>query len=452
MAQTAAAPFHIMLKPRGPICNLDCKYCYFLSKERLYPDSTFRMDADLLEAYTRQYIAAQPGPEITFAWQGGEPTLMGLDFFRQAVAYQQQYNRPGTHIGNTLQTNGVLLDDEWCQFLKAHDFLVGLSIDGPRDLHDAYRVDKGGRPTFDRVMRGLQLLKEHKMAFNVLTTVHAANGDHPLRVYHFLRDEVGAQFMQFIPIVERDNATGFQEGNQVTERSVGAAQYGAFLTAIFDEWVRRDVGRIYVQIFDVALGAWLGQQPALCIFRETCGDALAMEHNGDLYMCDHYVEPDGFLGNIGEQEIIQLVTSPEQRAFGQAKRDTLPDYCRRCEVRFACNGGCPKNRFIETPDGEPGLNYLCAGYRSFFNHVDAGMRFMAGELRARRAPANIMAHMAQRDAAFRQALDGAGRNEACPCGSGRKVKHCHGRGPAASTMPRAPVNWTPQRASGANGD
>lgn len=427
MPQNTAMPFHIMLKPRGPICNLDCKYCYFLSKERLYPHSAFRMDADLLETYTRQYIAAQPGPEVTFAWQGGEPTLMGLDFFRRAVALQEEYGRPGQRVGNSLQTNGVLLDDNWCRFLKEHDFLVGLSLDGPRPLHDAYRLDKGGHPTFDRVMRGLRLLQKHEVAFNVLTTVHAANAGHPLRVYRFLRDEVETQFMQFIPIVERDNETGFQEGNRVTDRSVGAEQYGAFLIAIFEEWVRRDVGLVFVQIFDVALSAWVGQQPALCIFRETCGDALAMEHNGDLYACDHYVEPDYLLGNIREQEIIPLVSSEQQRRFGQAKRDTLPGYCQQCEVRFVCNGGCPKNRFTTSPDGEPGLNYLCAGYKAFFAHIDPAMSFMARELRANRAPANVMVTKARQDAAFRQQLAAAGRNEPCPCGSGRKVKHCHGR-------------------------
>ena len=427
MRDNPATPFHIMLKPRGPICNLDCKYCYFLSKERLYPDSGFRMDAELLENYTRQYIAAQPGPEVTFAWQGGEPTLMGLDFFRQAVAFQEKYAPPGKRIANTLQTNGVLLDEEWCRFLKEQNFLVGLSLDGPRDLHDAYRVDKGGRPTFDRVMRGLRMLQEHEVTFNVLTTVHAANAEHPLRVYRFLRDEVETDFIQFIPIVERDNGTGFQEGDRVTGRSVGAGQYGAFLIAIFEEWVRRDVGRVFVQIFDVALGAWMGQQPGLCIFRETCGDALALEHNGDLYACDHYVEPGYLLGNIRQQEMIELVTSEPQRQFGQAKRDTLPDYCRQCEVRFVCNGGCPKNRFSRTPAGEPGLNYLCAGYKAFFKHIDPAMKVMAGELRARRPPANVMAHMARQDAALHEHLAQAGRNDPCPCGSGRKLKHCHGK-------------------------
>lgn len=426
MPESPATAFHIMLKPRGPICNLDCKYCYFLSKERLYPGSQFRMDEALLETYTRQYIASQPGPEVTFGWQGGEPTLMGLDFFRKAVALQAQVAPPGKRIANALQTNGVLLDEEWCRFLKEHDFLVGISVDGPRELHDAYRVDKGGRPTFDRVMRGLRLLQEHEVDFNVLTTVHAANAAHPLRVYRFLRDEVKTQFMQFIPIVERDNATGFQEGERVTARSVGGRQYGDFLNAIFDEWVRRDVGRVFIQIFDVALNAWMGLPSPLCIFGETCGNALAMEHNGDLYACDHYVEPDYLLGNIRQQEMGALVSSEPQRQFGLAKRETLPQYCRQCEVRFACNGGCPKNRFIHTPDGEPGLNYLCAGYKAFFNHIDEAMRFMAGQLSKRRPPANVMAYMKQKDANFARQLAQTGRNDPCPCGSGRKLKQCHG--------------------------
>ncbi|MBI3941763.1 MAG: anaerobic sulfatase maturase [Chloroflexi bacterium] len=421
------AAFHIMLKPRGAICNLDCEYCYFLSKEMLYPGSRFRMANDLLETYTRQYIAAQRVPEVTFAWQGGEPTLMGLDFFRLAVEYQQKYRPPGTQIHNALQTNGTTLDDGWCQFFKEHDFLVGISIDGPRHMHDAYRVDKGGHPTFDRVMAGLNLLKKHGVEFNILTTVHAANAGHPLEVYHFLRDEVGTRFMQFIPIVERDNDTGFQEGEQITNRSVTARQYGDFHIAIFDAWVRRDVGRVFVQLFDVALGAWLGQPASLCVFAETCGDALAMEHNGDLYSCDHFVEPRHRLGNIQEIPLVEMVASPQQRSFGLAKRDTLPRYCRECEVRFVCNGGCPKDRIIHTPSGEPGLNYLCAGYKAFFTHIDRPMRLMAAELRSGRPPANIVRILAEEEAHLQKRFANAGRNDPCPCGSGRKFKQCHGR-------------------------
>ncbi len=420
--------FHLMTKPRGAICNLDCKYCYFLSKERLYPGSNFRMSETLLEEYTRQYIAAQRVPEVTFAWQGGEPTLMGLDFYRQAISYQQKHKKPGMRIYNTLQTNAVTLDAAWCEFFAEHDFLIGVSLDGPQQLHDTYRVDKGGAPTFDRVMNGIRLLQQHAVAFNILTTVHAANADHPLDTYRFLRDEVGTIFMQFIPIVERDNDTGYQEGSAVTDRSVGAEQYGQFLIAIFDEWVRRDVGRVYVQIFDVALAAWTGNKPGLCIFEETCGTALEMEHNGDVYSCDHYVEPAYKLGNINDIPLSEIVVMDKQKQFGLAKRDSLPDYCLRCDVRFVCNGGCPKNRFITTPDGDPGLNYLCAGYKAFFTHIDEPMRFMANELAHRRPPANVMMYMQQWDAAQAVAFARAGRNDPCPCGSGRKYKQCHGRG------------------------
>jgi uncharacterized protein len=319
--------FHVMLKPRGAICNLDCRYCYYLSKEKLYPHSQFHMSDNLLEEFTRQYIEAQHVPLVTFVWQGGEPTLMGLDFFRQAVAYQQKYRKEGMHIENALQTNGVTLDDAWCEFLRTNGFLVGISLDGPRELHDFYRVDKGGKPSFERVMGGVHLLKQHGVEFNVLTTVHAANADHGLEVYRFLRDEVQTQFMQFIPIVQRANDSGFQEGNTVTERSVSAAQYGRFLIEIFDEWVHRDVGRIFVQMFDVALAAWVGDRPGLCVFEETCGAALAMEHNGDVYSCDHFVEPRHLVGNIVDIPLSDIVVSDKQRQFGLAKRDTLPHYC-----------------------------------------------------------------------------------------------------------------------------
>jgi uncharacterized protein len=432
MTQSSSHPttrpaFHVMTKPRGAICNLDCHYCYYLSKERLYPDSRFRMTDDVLENYTRQYIEAQRVPEVTFAWQGGEPTLMGLDFYRRAVALQERYRKPGMRIMNSLQTNGTTLDDAWCEFFHEHNFLIGLSIDGPADLHDAYRVDKGGRPTHAAVMRGLDLLKQHRVEFNTLTCVHAANAGHPLDVYHFLRDEVGSQFLQFIPIVERDNTTGFQEGTQVTGRSVTGQGYGDFLVAIFDEWARRDVGRVFVQIFDVALAAWSGNRPGLCIFEETCGAALALEHSGDLYACDHFVEPDYYLGNIQDTHLIELVASEAQWQFGNAKRDTLPQYCRKCPVRFVCNGGCPKNRILTTPDGEPGLNYLCAGYKTFFTHIDRPMRIMAGELRARRPPANIMLFLAREDAERAKQFASVGRNDPCPCGSGKKFKHCCGR-------------------------
>jgi uncharacterized protein len=412
-----AATFHLMVKPGGAICNLDCSYCYFLSKELLYPGSRFRMADDMLEAYTKQYIAAQRAPEVTFAWQGGEPTLLGLPFFRRALELQTRYRRPGMTLHNTFQTNGTLLDDDWCAFFKEHDILVGLSLDGPERLHDAYRVNKGGQGTFKGVMRGLELLKKHGVAFNILTTLHAANAPYPLEVYRFLRDEVRAAFMQFIPIVERDNASGFQQGGAVTDRSVTGEQYGVFMKAVFDAWVRRDVGRVYVQLFDVALSAWVGLSPGLCVFEKTCGSALALEHNGDVYSCDHYVEPDHLLGNLQELPLFEMVTSEQQRAFGQAKADTLPRYCQNCEVRFVCNGGCPKDRVLMTPDGEPGLNYLCTGYRAFFNHIDPYMQVMAGALQRGRAPAEVMAYARAQDKT-------RPKNAPCLCGSGKKVKHC----------------------------
>ncbi len=426
MIRTKVLPgFHLLAKPTGAACNLGCKYCFFLSKKNLYPGSSFRMSDELLETYIRQYIDAQRVPQATIAWQGGEPTLMGLDFFKRSILYQQKYKRPGMVIQNTMQTNGILLDDEWCRFFRQNNFLIGLSLDGPRKLHDAYRVDKAGRPTFDKVMRAAQLLREHKVEFNILTTIHAANGDHPLEVYRFLRDEVRANFMQFIPIVERDNDTGFQEGDKVTDRSVKAEQYGRFLIAIFDEWVRQDVGRVFVQIFDVALAAWSGAPSGICAFSETCGTAMIMEHNGDMYSCDHFVEPRYFLGNINDKNMAYLPSSEKQRKFGRNKLESLPKFCRGCEVRFACHGECPKNRFIGTPDGEPGLNYLCAGYKEFFRHIDGPMRFMANELRRGRAPANIMNYTAS--GKISRVVFKPGRNDPCPCDSGLKYKKCHGK-------------------------
>ena len=421
----ALSGFHLLAKPTGALCNLGCKYCFFLSKKDLYPGSSFRMSDELLETYIRQYIEAQHIPQVTIAWQGGEPTLMGLEFFRRSIQYQQKYKRPKMIIQNTMQTNGTLLDDEWCEFFHKNNFLIGLSLDGPRDLHDAYRVDKAGKPTFDRVMKAARLMRKHKVDYNILTTVHAANANYPLEVYRFLRDEVKANFIQFIPIVERDNETGFQEGDKVTDRSVKAEQYGRFLISVFDEWVRKDVGRTYVQIFDVALAAWSGVPPGICAFSPTCGTAMAMEHNGDMYSCDHFVEPKHLLGNINERTMAQLAGSRKQRKFGQDKLDTLPAYCRRCEVCFVCNGECPKNRFIKTLDGENGLNYLCAGYKEFFRHIDGPMRFMAHELRQGKAPANIMNYM--KNGQISQMIVKPARNDPCPCGSGLKYKKCHGK-------------------------
>jgi len=444
----AGAPpaFHVLVKPTGAICNLDCKYCFFLSKEMLYPGSRFRMADELLERYIRQLLESHTTPEVNLSWQGGEPTLMGLDFFRRSVALADKHKLPGQKVQHTIQTNGTRLDDDWAAFFKENGFLVGISFDGPPALHDAYRVDKGGAGTFDQVRRGLDALKARHVDFNILCTVHAANGDYGLEVYRYFRDDLGAEFIQFIPIVERATPEllpianqGWGEahgarplytlsGDLVTDRSVRADQWGRFLIAVFDEWVRRDVGKVFVTMFDSALGAWHGVGSSLCIFRETCGDALAIEHNGDLYSCDHFVEPKYLLGNIQKDHLIELVASDQQRKFGNDKRDTLPRYCRECEVRFACNGECPRNRFILTPDGEPGLNYLCAGYKAFFNHIDHPMRLMADLLRQGRYADEVMALLEQegREAEAR-AYAGTPRNAPCPCGSGRKFKHCHGK-------------------------
>lgn len=403
--------FHVMTKPTGAICNLDCQYCFFLAKEELYPGSSFRMDDSVHAAYIQQLLAAHADQaEVVVAFQGGEPTMMGLEFFARTLELEKQFAQPGQQILNTIQTNATLISDEWADFLAEHDFLVGVSIDGPQEMHDAYRVDKGGKPTFDRVLTGLQRLKAAEVTWNALTTVHAANGDHGRTVYRFLRDDLGASFMQFIPIVE--------QGQQY---SVGAEQYGRFLIDVFEDWVRHDIGDVFVQAFDTALAHWLGMdQVGLCVHARTCGQAVALEHTGDLYSCDHFVEPEHLLGNITQgRTLLELVDSSQQRRFGQAKLTTLPDYCRRCEVRFACNGGCPKDRFITTPDGEPGLHYLCAGYKAFFTHIDEPMKLMASLVRSGRDAVEVRDWYAAGDIA-------RSRNEPCTCGSGRKWKKCHG--------------------------
>ena len=382
----APPAFHILAKPTGAICNLDCKYCFYLSKEELYKGSSFRMTDKMLETYIRQLIESHVVPEVTVAWQGGEPTLMGLDFFKRSIVFEKKYAKPGMKINNTIQTNGTLINDEWAAFFKENNFLVGLSIDGPREMHDFYRIDKQGEPTFDQVMRGLSFLQKHGVEWNALTTLHHANAEHPVEVYRFLRDECKAEFIQFIPIVERiasDNET-------VSERSITAEQYGKFLVGVFEEWVKRDIAKVYVQMFDVALANWHGEPSGLCVHSKTCGGALAIEHNGDLYSCDHFVTPQNKLGNIKEKHMLELVGSKQQVTFGNDKFDTLPKYCRECKVRFACHGGCPKDRFIKTPDGEPGLNYLCAGFKIFFNHIDKPMRMMSQLLLLNRAPSEIM--------------------------------------------------------------
>jgi uncharacterized protein len=347
---TAPPRIHVLAKPTGAICNLDCSYCFFLDKEQLYPGSRFRMTDEVLEAYIRQLIESHRSNQVTVAWQGGEPTLMGIDFFQRAVAYQAQYKKPGMTFENTMQTNGTLLDDAWCEFFREHNFLIGISIDGPRHLHDTYRVDKGGKPTFEAVMRGLRLLQKHGVDYNILTTVNRANGAHPLEVYRFLRDEVRTAWIQFIPVIERLNEGGltlYQEGTTVTERSVLPEQLGHFLSTIFDEWVRHDVGKVFVQTFEAAVRNWLGlNSSGMCVFNATCGHGLALEHNGDLYSCDHFVEPNYLVGNIQNDHMLELVGSERQHQFGRDKLETLPRYCQECDVRFACHGECPKNRFL----------------------------------------------------------------------------------------------------------
>jgi uncharacterized protein len=392
----AQTDYHLLAKPAGAACNLGCKYCFFLSKENLYPRESPLMDDATLDAYLRQLFESSPGPEVQVSWQGGEPMLRGLPFFRRSVELAERYRKPHQRVLHTIQTNGTLVTDEWAGFFKQHGYLVGLSIDGPRELHDVYRIDKQNRGSFDDVMRGWEILCKHGVEVNVLCTVHAGNQDHPLEVYRFFRDTLQATHIQLIPIVERateatlalanrgwgglkgtDRPLYRQEGNLVTDRTVNAEAFGRFLIAIFDEWVQRDVGNVFVITFDVALGSWLGQHNA-CIVAPTCGGALVLEHNGDVYSCDHFVEPEHKLGNVNRTPLADLVSSEKQRRFGDAKRDTLPEYCKECPVLFACYGECPRNRFIETPTGERGLNYLCAGYKAFFTHVDGPMRKMAG--------------------------------------------------------------------------
>ena len=405
-------PFHILTKPIGAICNLNCSYCFYLEKKALYPRKSahrdFRMSDTVLENYVRQYIAQQNASEIHFAWQGGEPTLMGLDFFRRVVALQQQY-KGGKTIHNALQTNGSLLTDEWCAFLREQEFLVGLSIDGPADLHDCYRKDKAGRPTHARTMEAWKRLKAHDVEVNTLTVVHRRNAAKALEVYEFLKAK-GSRVMQFIPLVERTGPPDAISANgaeplsgppdplkprpdpaaPVTTWSVLPEDFGAFLCRIFDYWVRCDVGRVFVTMFDWQLSIHMDLGSPVCIFADTCGRTPAMEHNGDIYACDHYVYPEFLRGNIARDTLAELAEGPQQQRFGEAKRDTLPAYCRRCEVLKYCRGECPKHRFMTTPDGEPGLQYLCPSYKRFFNHIKPQLALMANLIRARRAPAEIM--------------------------------------------------------------
>lgn len=360
----ASREFQVFVKPIGALCNLDCHYCYYLAKEHLYPKGeSFRMPEDILEAYIRQHIEAYPEPVIRFSWHGGEPTLLGVDYFRKIVALQHKYQPSDQHIFNGMQTNGTLLDEEWCRFLAEENFAVGLSLDGPREIHDRFRLTKNQKSTFDQTIRGYELLQAHRIACDILCVVNAHNVQHPLGVYRFFK-KLKAPYITFLPMVERqaDAKSG------VTPHTMTPDAWGEFLCTIFDEWVEQDIGQIKVQIFEEATRTAFDQEHSLCIFRPTCGDIPVIEHNGDFYSCDHYVDAEHHLGNISETLLVDLLESPAQRAFGQAKWDTLPRYCLECDVRSMCNGECPKNRFIQTPDGEAGLNYLCAGYKRFFTH------------------------------------------------------------------------------------
>jgi len=424
-----------MLKPIGPVCNLDCTYCYYLEKKNIYPGkSDYILNEELLELFTKDYIATQDVPVVSFVWQGGEPTMLGVDYFRKALEFQKKYAGK-KKIENSFQTNGTLLTDEFCRFFKENEFLVGLSIDGPKELHDHYRVYSNGKPSWDKVMLGVELLQKHKVEFNTLSVVNRKTGDHPLEVYRFLK-EIGSTFMQFIPIVERTTEEPgedkqklvhhtFKGKARVTDWSVRPLQYGQFMANMFDEWVRKDVGRFYVQLFDVTLANWVHAMPGLCVFSETCGTAAVMEHNGDVYCCDHFVYRDYFLGNIRDKSLGELMAMPKQSIFGQDKKGALPPYCKSCEVRFACHGECPKHRFETTPQGDPGLSYLCEGYKHFFHHVKPTMDYMARELKAKRAPANVMQWIKNKERANEPPRLSIGRNEPCPCGSGKKFKHCH---------------------------
>lgn len=382
--------FNSMAKPGGAICNLACDHCYYLSKTQLFPGSDFRMSEALLETYTKQYIEAQRVPEVTFVWQGGEPTLLGLDFFEKAIEFQKKYAKPGFKINNSFQTNGTLITSEWAQFFHQHDFLIGISIDGPKEIHNRYRKFHNGSASYDQVVAGLRILQDHQVAVNVLTCVSVNNADRGMEVYRHFRDDLGLEYMQFIPIVERENETGFQEGGKLTRRSCTPLQYANFLIEIYNDWIMNDVGRIFVQIFDTTLASWVGERPGLCVFEPTCGLGLVVEHNGDVFSCDHFVEPEHRLGNLLETPLRDLVNSEQQFRFGAAKSDHLTSYCLRCPWLFACYGGCPKNRVRKSPDGEEGQNYLCRAYEEFFSYVNPSMQAMAALIRSNRAPAEIM--------------------------------------------------------------
>jgi uncharacterized protein len=436
-----------MAKPAGPACNLACAYCFYREKSALFPrGAATRMSPGTLETFVRQYLESQPRGEVTFAWQGGEPTLLGREFFRRAVELQARF-AGGRRVRNALQTNGLLIDEPWAEFLAENGFLVGVSIDGPPELHDRFRRDPAGEPTAGRVVRAIETMRRARVDFNTLTVVNRWNSARPLEVYAFLKD-IGSTFLQFIPLVERlacrapgtgaavyaaaarplagPPGTEDAAGAVVAPWSVEPSRYRDFLCAIFDRWVREDVGRVFVQHFEAAASALAGRGSGLCVFDERCGTAPVLEHNGDLYSCDHYVYPAWRLGNIAEQPLAELARSAAQAAFGDAKRDALPRQCRECAVRSACNGGCPKHRFARTRDGEPGLNYLCPAYRGFLEHAGPALRSIIRLLAEGRSPALIMGMVRSDD--LRRRCASAGRNDPCPCGSGRKFKQCCGSG------------------------
>jgi uncharacterized protein len=400
---SASRDFQVFIKPAGPLCNLKCRYCYYVSKKPTNCSvERLRMSDALLESYIVQHIAATRGPTVTFSWHGGEPLLLGLDYFKKTVALQRKHIPGNKNIFNGIQTNGVLLNDAWCDFLAAERFAVGLSMDGPEELHDFYRLSLGGEPTHRRVLHAFDLLQSRGITCDILCAVHDRNVHYPLKLYRYFK-EIGATYISFLPIVIKSHRA---EGS-VGQCTVPADDYGSFLCAIFDEWVRKDIGRVSVQLFEEAIRPLQGSEHSLCIFRETCGEIPVVEHNGDFFSCDHFADRDHCLGNIVETPFVEMMESPEQRAFGKAKRDTLPGDCRRCEVLDMCNGGCPKDRFLSTAEGEPGLNYLCPGFKRFFTHCRPFFQKVIAAVRARQTKKETV-----------------GRNDLCPCGSGRKYKKC----------------------------
>jgi uncharacterized protein len=408
--------FQVFAKPIGAICNLGCHYCYYLNKEHLYQnDTSFIMPDDILEAYIVQHIEASPSQVINFSWHGGEPTVLGLDYFRKIVALQRKHQQTDRRITNGMQTNGTLINEDWCRFLVREAFSVGLSLDGPEEIHDRYRVNKGNKPTFWQAMRGYDLLRQHRISCDILCVVHALNALYPSKVYQFFK-QIKAQYVGFLPLVERRPDT--ERG--VSDRTVSAESWGTFLCTIFDEWLSHDIGHVKVQIFEEAARTAFGEEHSLCIFRETCGDIPVIEHNGDFFSCDHYVDSEHLIGNIRETHLVKLLKSPAQRNFGQAKKDALPSFCHACEVRNLCNGACPKDRFLLTSDGQAGLNYLCAGYKRFFTHCRP---FVAELANLRRRPLTGQPPQQAPDIIV-GARTNTGRNAPCPCGSGKKFKKC----------------------------